>query len=82
MGDLLLGDPACLATSRELFSFPAKSHSCAITHLGPSPRRLHYVPELVSDHLVRSPSNSGGVMIYFDRIEVVNFLVPNAGMSL
>ncbi|KAK7823030.1 hypothetical protein U0070_025847 [Myodes glareolus] len=27
---------------------------------------------------VTSPSDSGGVMIYFDRIEVVNFLVPNA----
>lgn len=26
-------------------------------------------------------SFSGGVMIYFDRIEVVNFLVPSAGME-
>uniref|UniRef100_A0A8C8ZJN3 Erlin n=1 Tax=Prolemur simus TaxID=1328070 RepID=A0A8C8ZJN3_PROSS len=30
------------------------------------------------DFFVHFPSNSGGVMIYFDRIEVVNFLVPNA----
>ncbi len=26
--------------------------------------------------------HSGGVMIYFDRIEVVNMLVPSAGKSL
>ena len=25
---------------------------------------------------------SGGVMIYFDRVEVVNVLAPSAGMSL
>ncbi|XP_012506573.1 PREDICTED: erlin-2 [Propithecus coquereli] len=33
---------------------------------------------LAVDFFVHFPSNSGGVMIYFDRIEVVNFLVPNA----
>uniref|UniRef100_A0A8D0ZK02 Erlin n=1 Tax=Sus scrofa TaxID=9823 RepID=A0A8D0ZK02_PIG len=32
----------------------------------------------VCDCAVPASSNSGGVMIYFDRIEVVNFLVPHA----
>uniref|UniRef100_A0A287A8P3 Erlin n=1 Tax=Sus scrofa TaxID=9823 RepID=A0A287A8P3_PIG len=36
----------------------------------------------VCDCAVPASSNSGGVMIYFDRIEVVNFLVPHAGTSL
>lgn len=51
---------------------------CWVT-LTPSPKTLHCTPEPVSDLSVRPSSNSGGVMIYFDRIEVVNFLVPNAG---
>lgn len=42
-------------------------------------QRLHYIPEPTGDLFVHSSPNSGGVMIYFDRIEVVNFLVPNAG---
>ena len=31
--------------------------------------------------LVSSFFHSGGVMIYFDRIEVVNMLVPSAGIQ-
>ena len=31
--------------------------------------------------LVSSFFHSGGVMIYFDRIEVVNMLVPSAGIE-
>lgn len=33
------------------------------------------------DPFVFSPFFSGGVMIYFDRIEVVNFLIQSAGES-
>lgn len=38
-----------------------------------------HVREIVSVMLLFSMFFSGGVMIYFDRIEVVNYLIPSAG---
>ena len=66
---LLLRGVSCLTLHKH---YPPPVHSCVSSHLL---RRFHQIPELSGNVITTSLSNSGGVMIYFDRIEVVNFLV-------
>lgn len=57
--------------------FPFKFLSCVICLM-----ILDYNRLVFGSHIFHSFDFSGGVMIYIDRIEVVNMLAPCAGMVL
>uniref|UniRef100_A0A2K5HEG1 Erlin n=1 Tax=Colobus angolensis palliatus TaxID=336983 RepID=A0A2K5HEG1_COLAP len=68
-----LGAVVAVASSFLCASLFSAVHKIEEGHIGV------YYTTLQTDEVKNVPcGTSGGVMIYFDRIEVVNFLVPNA----